>query len=349
MLTKKQLEEIKYYLEQSQNPLFFFDNDVDGLASFLILQRYIGRGKGIAIKSFPGLNKSYFRKVEELNPDSIFILDKPKVDQDFIDLVLGKNLPLIYIDHHDVPKPNVEHYYNSFHVSKKNEPTSYLCYKATEKKEDLWLAIIGCIGDGFIPEFIEEFRNQYPDLIDFNYTEAYDIMFRTQIGKVARILDYALKDSTTNVIHMIKYLMKARGPYDVLEENSRTESFLKRYEFINSKIKNIVAKAEKEIDIEKNLLFFTYGGDMSLSQHVSNELFYNHPSLTIVVGYNNGNIANFSLRGVLDVRELTLESIKDIQGATGGGHRNSTGAKMTSDNIEKFKENILKNLKKMKV
>ena len=44
MLTKKQINEIREHLEKAQNPLFFFDNDPDGLCSFLLLQRYIGRG-----------------------------------------------------------------------------------------------------------------------------------------------------------------------------------------------------------------------------------------------------------------------------------------------------------------
>jgi hypothetical protein len=52
------------------NPIFFFDNDNDGLMSFLLLQRYIGRGKGVVIRSFPDLNVSYYRKVVELKPQA---------------------------------------------------------------------------------------------------------------------------------------------------------------------------------------------------------------------------------------------------------------------------------------
>ena len=59
MLTLKQITEIREHLEKAQNPLFLFDNDNDGLTSFLILQRFIGRGKGIAIKTFPDLNIFY--------------------------------------------------------------------------------------------------------------------------------------------------------------------------------------------------------------------------------------------------------------------------------------------------
>jgi len=45
MLTETQINEIKEHLEKAQNPLFFFDNDNDGLASFLLLRRYIDRGR----------------------------------------------------------------------------------------------------------------------------------------------------------------------------------------------------------------------------------------------------------------------------------------------------------------
>ena len=75
MLTEKQVAEIKEHLEKAQNPLFFYDNDQDGLCSFLLLQRYLGRGKGIAVKDYPEMSVDNFRRVLELNADYIFIID----------------------------------------------------------------------------------------------------------------------------------------------------------------------------------------------------------------------------------------------------------------------------------
>ncbi len=65
MLTEKQVLEIKEHLEKAHTPVFFFDTDQDGLCSFLLLQRFIERGKGVPIRSFPGLNAEYFRNVHE--------------------------------------------------------------------------------------------------------------------------------------------------------------------------------------------------------------------------------------------------------------------------------------------
>ncbi len=124
MLTKKQINEIREHLEFAQNPLFFFDNDDDGLVSFLLLRRFIERGRGIPIKSFPDLNESYLKRIEELNPDYIFILDKPLVSLEFLKKCAEKNLPVVWIDHHTVEKidlPENVSYYNSFFVDGKNK------------------------------------------------------------------------------------------------------------------------------------------------------------------------------------------------------------------------------------
>src|SRR4030042_1239929 len=116
MLTKKQISEIREHLEKAQNPIFFFDNDPDGLCSALILRRYLGRGKCVAIKSFPEMSEEYFRKVSELNADYIFILDKPVVSPAFFEQVKNFNIPIVWIDHHKTDQtivPNFVHYYTS--------------------------------------------------------------------------------------------------------------------------------------------------------------------------------------------------------------------------------------------
>ena len=61
MLTKKQVTEIREHLHHANEPLFLFDNDPDGLCSFLLLQKYVKKGKGFPIKSFPDLNETYFK------------------------------------------------------------------------------------------------------------------------------------------------------------------------------------------------------------------------------------------------------------------------------------------------
>ena len=215
MLTKKQITEIKEHLNNAQNPLFFFDNDQDGLCSFLLLQRYLERGKGFPVKTSP-LEKNYIRKVNELSPDYLFILDVPEVSQEFFKEIEKINLPVVWIDHHIIDKNKIPKFVNYYAPSSKKiheSATTYLCYEITGKKEDLWLAVAGCISDNFTPEYYRDFKKLYPEMsIDSNIAK--EIFYGSEIGKIANLFGAGLKDKTTNVIKMIKFLMHVKTPYE---------------------------------------------------------------------------------------------------------------------------------------
>ena len=53
---------------------------------------------------------------------------------------------------------------------------------------------------------------------------------------------------------------------------------------------------------------------------------------------DNRNILNLKR----DVREMTLKAIRGLEGATGGGHEHATGAQVSVDDLQKFKENLMK-------
>ena len=259
MITKKQIIQIREHLDKAQNPLFFFDNDNDGLCSFLLLQRYIGRGKGFPVKTAPELTKDYFRKVKELEPDYIFILDQPEVSKDFFSEIEKINLPVVWIDHHEIDKkkiPKGVNYYNPlFNKKKSNEPVTALCYQIANKKEDLWIAIIGCISDKFVPSFYSDFKKKFPDL-SINSKDAFEIYYNSGIGNIAQILGFALMDRTTNVINMLKLLMKVKSPYDILEENTKTYSMHQRFNELYERYNKLIKKAKEEIKHSGKLFFF---------------------------------------------------------------------------------------------
>ncbi len=342
MLTPKQVEEIREHLDKSQNPLFLFDNDADGLCSFLLLQRYIGRGKGVPIRSFPELSTDYLRRITELDADYIFILDKPVVSKEFLEEVHKLNIPIVWIDHHEIDKsdvPDFVSYYNPvFNKPKNNEPTTYLCYEVSQKKEDLWIATLGCIADGFVPDFYSEFRKQYSDL-SIDSKNAFDIFYNSQIGKILKLFNFGLKDRVTNVVYMLKFLMKAKTPYEVLEEKKENSAMHKRYGEISQKHKKLMEKVGEE-NMFENLLFFSYGGDMSISADLANELSYKYPEKYIIVGYVSGFKVNISGRGN-NVRDLVLKAIEGLEDSRGGGHENAVGAQVRLNDLEQFKENMI--------
>ncbi len=338
MLTPKQIDEIKEHLEKAQNPLFFFDNDNDGLCSFLLLRRFINRGKGVAVKG-NCLNLNGYRRIDELKPDYVFILDVPVVDKKFFDKLKQDSLPVVWIDHHNVGKFDNEeiNYYNPYHNDKTNEPVSYLCYKITNRKQDDWIAVIGCISDFYVPDFYSEFEKKYPELGKKNIKSPFGLLYDSEIGKIARILDFSLKDKTSNVVKMLKFMMKIQGPMDVLEENFNTKQILKRYNEINLRYQKLIGKARENVG--EKMIYFQYGGDLSLSANLANQLVYEFPKKIVVVVYLKGNLANASIRGsFVDVREITLKAIKGLESATGGGHEHATGARMNIDDLKVFKK-----------
>ena len=354
MLTKKQIEEIREHLDRAQNPVFFFDNDVDGLVSFLLLQRYIERGKGVAVKSYPGLAKDYFRKVDELNADYIFILDKPIVDKEFFDEAEKFNIPVVWIDHHDIEEgveiPKFVNYYNPLpnKKSKKDfyknqmagEPTSYLAYSVSRKKEDIWLAVCGCIGDRYFPNFYEEFMEKYSEL-GFESENPFDIFYKSKIGEMANLFNFALKDRISNVVNMSKFLMKVKSPSEVFEENKKNKSMHQRFEQINAKYQKLLTRANIVAENSGKILFFKFGGDLSIASDLSNELNYLYPDKITVVAFDNGYKMNISMRGE-NVRDLISKAMKNLENSTGGGHRNAVGGTVRAEDFEKFKDKLEK-------
>ena len=342
MFTAKQIKEIREHLGKAQNPIFFFDNDPDGLCSFLLLRRYIGKGRGVPIKSYPGLSQDYFGKVKELNADYIFILDKPMVTEEFFEKVKEINIPVVWIDHHAIEKssvPDFVNYYNPlFNRKKSSEPVTALCYQITERHEDLWIGVVGCAADRFVPEFYEEFRKENPELsIDSN--DGFKIFYESGVGKIAKIFSFALKDTTTNVINMINFLTEVRSPHDVLNESHENKSMHQRFKQINA---GYMKRLDKAVEVGKasgDVLFFHDKSNLSVTSELSNEISYIFPDKFVFIFYIQEVKTRISARGE-NVRKILLEAIEGLEDAKGGGHENAVGAVINSGGLEKFKDKV---------
>jgi single-stranded DNA-specific DHH superfamily exonuclease len=342
MLEKKQINEIREILERCSNPLFFFDNDQDGLCSYLLLRRKYGKGNGIPVKNFP-MGKEYFRRVIEFNPDIIFVLDQPLVDKDFFEAVRELNLPIIWIDHHenDLNKiPNFVRYFNPlYNKNKNNFPVTYLCNQIVEDENEFWISVSGCVADKFFPDFYDKFFKSFPDL-GINSEEPFKILYNSQIGRISRMMGAGLKDRTTNVMKMIRYLIEVKSPYNLLEKTKENSSFYERFEVINSKFEKLFSKAKKT-NIEKNVLFFVYEGETSMSADLSNKLSFSFPDKLVCVCYIKGLKVNASLRG-RNIKPKILEILEKIPFSRGGGHDDAVGLQIDKDNLNFFKEELLK-------
>ena len=64
-LSEKQINELKDHLDTCKNPMFLFDDDQDGLCSFLQLYRHKKEGRGIIVKTSPKIGTIFLHKINE--------------------------------------------------------------------------------------------------------------------------------------------------------------------------------------------------------------------------------------------------------------------------------------------
>jgi single-stranded DNA-specific DHH superfamily exonuclease len=344
MITEQEIQKIREKIKNSARPLFLFDDDADGVTSFIMMYKLTGEGKGICVKGKPVVESKYIRKVDEYSPDLVVILDKPIVEQEFLD---GVTQEVIWIDHHP-PQDNkgVKYYNPRIKNPEDNRPTSYWAYQVCkeDKPELLWLAGIGVIGDWSLA-IKDELTKEYPDLLPENVMSAPEALFTTKIGELVKIVDFNLKGTTTEVMQSIKVLSRIENPYEILDQSSPKGKYLyKKYLAINEKYEQL----KKDVEVTDDpVIFFKYTDNkLAISSMLSNELLFKNPEKIIIVAREKSDELMLSIRSTsINVSEVLKKSLEGINGY-GGGHDNACGACIKRDEFETFLEAFKENLKK---
>ena len=334
-LSKIQIQQLRDHLDNCKSPLFFFDDDQDGLCSFLQLYRYKKEGKGIIVKTTPKLGTVFVRKVNEFNPDKIFILDLAVVEQDFLDEM---KVPVVWIDHHGPFERNNVKYFNP-RVSNQedNHPTSFMCYQVVN--QDLWIAALGCVADWFLPPFIQEFKKEFPDLLDKPYKGPGDIIYNTRLGHLIRIFSFVLKGRTDEVMKCIKILTRMESPYEILNQESAQGKFIyKRYEQANKMYEPLLKDALKTVERSAgNLAVFTYKDDKtSFTSDLGNEAIYRFPDKIILIAREKNDEMKCSLRSSKIILPILVEKALTGLDGYGGGHEHACGLNIKTRDFEEF-------------
>lgn len=340
-------KEARKLLNESENPLFFYDDDPDGLCSYLLLKKYLGRGKGLVVKTSPKLNSQFVKIAERYSPDKVFILDKPIISQGFVD---ESKVPVVWIDHHPLIDIKGVKYFNPLKKYPKiYVPTSYLCYKIIEEKYQ-WITMVGCIGDHYIPDFFGEFYKKYKDLL-IKTKDPGKISQETEFGKLVRIFDFMLKGKNLPEINKIAdLLLKIKNPYELLNQETKEAKFIyKKYEKINKYYKKLYNRAINSATKEKFLIFKYPDQEVSLTAYLSNVLSHKFPDKIIIIAREiNNKTSEFEteIRMSLRYREPNLpkilkQALEGIDGH-GGGHEFACGASVKKKDFNQFIENLKK-------
>lgn len=344
MLTKTQIKEIRNYLKKAENPLFFFDGDQDGLCSYLILKKYIQKGKGVVLKSNHLLDLDLYHKIEEYSPDYVFILDIPVVSQEFIDKI---NVPVIWIDHHPILERKGVHYYNPLqNKPKDHKPITYWTHRIAENKF-LWLATLGSVSDWYYPRFAKTFSKKYPDLLPKNKTNPPEIIFDSKLGELILLFSFVLKNTTSKVHRMANLLAKVEDPYELINKTTPRSKFIdretakikKEYDFI---IKKVLEQKPKK---EKLHLIYLPKAKNSYASIISNLMIHKYPKKIIMIIRQTDDRILLSIRStktkIPPILEYALEGLDGF----GGGHDLACGAGIRKDQFDTFLERFKSQIK----
>lgn len=344
MITEEEIAYIRGKIKSAVRPLFFFDDDPDGVSSFALLYKISNDGKGVCVKGKPVLEHMYLKKVEEYVPDLIIILDKPMVEQEFLD---GTNTEVIWIDHHPIQDNKKVKYFNPRkHNPEDTQPTSYWAYQIA--KEDvpncLWLAMIGIIGDWNML-LADELRKQYPELLSESIKTPAEALFNSDIGKLSRIIDFNLKGTTTQVMQSIKTLTRIEDPYEILNQTTSRGRFIyKKFISVNEKYEEI--KSTIKVTEDNFIIFKYYDNKLAISSMLSNEFLYRYPDKITIIAREKNDEIMLSLRsGKIKIVDKLQKALEGINGY-GGGHDLACGACVKREDFDKFIENLRKEIGK---
>lgn len=343
MLTTKEVEFLREELNTSQNPLFFYDDDGDGLCAFLLLYRLKKEGKGSILKTSPRLTEQSLRKVEEYHPDKIFILDIAQVDQEFVNKA---KRPIFWIDHHYLSSLQKVHYFNP----RKHDPDSYIpttrmAYQINNNAEDIWIAAIGCLFDWYMPDFIDQFIEKYPHLLP-EKTDLATTVYQYPIGKLVRIFSFLLKGAHSEVTKSIKILTRIQSPDEILNQESPQGKYLyKRFESINKKYEILLHQAKQQTNRGKLMIFIYLENQWSFTADLANELTNLYPQKVIIICRKKSGEMKCSLRAQKPILPALEKALAGIDGH-GGGHPNACGAVIKESDWDNFLIKFKEELKK---
>ena len=342
MLTSTEIKQWQEALQESKNPLFFYDDDPDGLCSFILLYKMHREGHGVMVKSAPKVDMKFMHRVEENNPDIIFVLDMPMLEQEFVD---GAKRTIYWLDHHQVQEIRNVKYFNP-HLKDPEcyIPATRMAYQISDNEEDLWIAMVGCLGDWYMPDFMDKFIEKYPDLMD-GEKNLFNAVYKQPIGKLVRMFSFLLKGQTSEVNKSVKILTRVKSPYEILNQETSQARFLyKRFEKIDKDYNKILELAKKEAGRGKLFLFNYQDDKLSFTSELANELTSLYPDKVILISRKKSGEMKCSLRCQKPIADALAKALVGISGY-GGGHPNACGAVIKKTDWDKFLKNLKNELK----
>ena len=333
--------------------------DPDGICSGAVMAKLVEKARGkkidLRINQLAGEIPVTNETVEILKSHKVtkLIITDLCVDQEPSNISeIEKFAEILVIDHHkvynDISSEKTIFFKPDFISDKKSSayPAAKLCFDLASEIEDMnefdWIAAVGLIGDCAFNEWRE-----FLDGVFAKYKIEKDSdIFETDLGKCASLISDAESFDTSKVEEAFNVILNSSSCADLLK------SSLQKYrETIENEISywkgHMKEFAEFYDDI--NLIFYIIKSKYRIKAPLNTRLSLESPNKTILLlQESENNMIGISARRrdeKVAVNELLENAIKGLEGASGGGHIPAAGAKIRKQDLQKFKQNIIKYLK----
>jgi len=310
------------------------------------------------------------RRLRELKPKFILSVDlaftgsrrKIKILLDEIEAQM-----LIY-DHHlqskNVNWPQRCIHINPFNFNLGNRPAScfsYAVYRHYTRKEDAcWVAACGAIADHRTEEcsaLIDQVKRSYPHLYPYKTINQHTAE-STPLMKMAHLVNAGYQHSDYKgakiAFEALKEALQTNKPGNLLEGQTGKIKLLHSFrEEVNEELRRYKAKFNHEAECHKDLKvrFYLIKPQFDITSQIASELADNYPETIIAVISPETNIRlKASLRkGERRAANLSLlaeVAVQNLKAASGGGHQDAAGSIFRKDDLNAWKANVLKHLRK---
>lgn len=293
------------------------------------------------------VQKNLMSKIKLCLPSKIIFLDLA-IDQNWrLVKRLESFCEILVIDHHP-PTNNLSSrrtvHFNPQFRKKVYQSASYLTFKVLshfqefKEKENLWIAMIGIIGDYDLKDSIDLIRKAkrlYPATLPS--LEDKDV--RSSIfGKLAELIT-AGKACKIQPEEIVKIVENAKDWKEVLENQKLLEAYTK----VHKEIENILIDAKSKFDANKKIFFYEIKSKYSIRSTIATKLAEMWPNKIIVVWQKVRNKVRIACRnqgGKVDVGKLLKSALLPGMKASFGGHPAASGGVIDEKDWEEFKERL---------
>lgn len=352
-LTIKPAVEFMEGFKSSDKAVIICGHDCDSICSAVIIFKFLSKVLSYKPKIVVSkLNFSVSIKQEELEGSShVIILDIPHVSIDIISGMRRKGKKVLIIDHH-LPKGYVGVVYCNPRIYDISSyfPTSYITYKIYEKffdaSEVAWIAGIGTLADNGMrncEDLFLKLKSSNYDLVDEIEMDDKVLFEKALLGKLTSIVDSArIVKGIPGVLFALDILCNVENPESILEmKNSRIKKLVKLYNIMQTEFAKIIKDFDRrKKETKSGVVVYEVKSKFDFKSPIASFLANNRPVKILVVYQKKGKFYEFSFRRGenvdVNLGKLAERLVKDIHGASGGGHPAAAAARIPKEALKQF-------------